>query len=95
MSKVVKIPKCASPFVVHINGKKHIYPAGEQCEVPDEVAVIVEAHNKAHIPEFAPTEAPFNPGGSGGNTPIPTDDHINALIDAKLANFLNVSEVGM
>lgn len=26
---------------------------------------------------------------------IPTDEHINALIDAKLANFLNVAEVGM
>lgn len=32
--KKVMIPTCANPFEVDINGKKYIYPAGTEQEVP-------------------------------------------------------------
>ena len=57
--KVVTIPSCANPFEVCVNGKKYTYPAGDTVVVPDEVAVIIEAHNKKHEPVEHNHEAPF------------------------------------
>lgn len=60
MSKNVKIPDSMSPFVVYVNGKKYIYPAGETVEVPDEVAVVIEQHNAYH--EKKPDEPTYYEG---------------------------------
>ena len=67
MSKIVKIPECANPFVVHVNGKVYSYTAGTEQTVPDEVAVVIEAHNKKHEESVIPVEAPF---ASGGGLPV-------------------------
>lgn len=60
MSKTVTIPDCANPFEVCINGKWYRYPAGQECEVPDEVAAVIEAHNKAYNIEPEAVEPPFS-----------------------------------
>ena len=60
MSQLVRIPDCANPFEVYINHKKYSYPAGEMVEVPDEVAALIEAHNKKHEDMQIPIEPPFN-----------------------------------
>ena len=67
MSKSIKIPECANPFVVHVNGKVYSYTAGTEQIVPDEVAVVIEAHNKKHEEAAIPVEAPFV---SGGGLPV-------------------------
>ena len=59
MSKVVRIPDCANPFEVIVNGVKYTYPAGEMVEVPDEVAFVIEQHNEAHEENNIPPEPPF------------------------------------
>lgn len=64
--KKVQIPTCMSPFIVDVNGKRYIYPAGTEQEVPDEVAIIIENHNKGHEAKHAPTEPPFESGPSSG-----------------------------
>lgn len=69
MSKKVKIPECANPFEVNLNGKKYFYPAGQEVEVPDDVAAIIEAHNKKHQPVEHKHDAPF-PVGSGGGVDV-------------------------
>jgi hypothetical protein len=63
--KTVKIPTCANPFIVIVNGQKYIYPAGATMEVPDDVAEVIEQHEKAKT-EPAPVPPPFVPGPSGG-----------------------------
>lgn len=60
--KKVQIPTCMSPFIVDVNGKRYIYPAGTEQEVPDEVAIIIEKHNKSHEAKHAPTVPPFESG---------------------------------
>lgn len=60
--KKVQIPTCMSPFIVDVNGKRYIYPAGTEQEVPDEVAIIIENHNKGHEAKHAPTVPPFESG---------------------------------
>lgn len=50
MSKTVTIPTCQSPFVVMVNDRKYVYPAGETMEVPDEVAHIIETHSHELLP---------------------------------------------
>ena len=67
MSKKVKIPECANPFEVSVNGKKYRYPAGADMEVPDDVAPIIEAHNKKHEPVEHKHDAPFSGGASSWN----------------------------
>ena len=67
MSRTVKIPECANPFEVIVNSVKHCYPAGETVEVPDEVADIIESHNKKHEPVEHKHEPPFSGGGPGGS----------------------------
>ena len=65
MSKTVTIPNCMNPFVVMANGVKYTYPAGSTQEVPDEVAVVIEAHINAHNNPKIPTiEAPFKSASS-------------------------------
>lgn len=69
MSKVVTIPTYQSPFVVMVNGVKYVFPAGSVQEVPDEVAVVIEANSRKKPEE--PVDAPFDcceGGGSGGGT---------------------------
>lgn len=69
MSKVVTIPTYQSPFVVMVNGVKYVFPAGSVQEVPDEVAVVIEANGRKKPEE--PVDAPFDcceGGGSGGGT---------------------------
>lgn len=55
----IKIPECSNPFEVTVNGRKYKYKAGIETDVPDEVAVIIEKHNKAHYKEAPETVAPF------------------------------------
>lgn len=66
--KTVTIPTSQSPFVVMVNGAKYVYPAGSVQDVPDEVAVVIEAHNKQTAKPNEPVEAPFDCdcGGGGG-----------------------------
>ena len=46
--RTVKIPECMNPFYVEVNGHKYSYPAGTTQEVPEEVAVVIEAHEGVH-----------------------------------------------
>lgn len=63
----VKIPTCANPFVVMVNGKRYEYPAGVEMEVPDEVAHVIETHYKAEQGDPSPeVQPPFGCGSSGG-----------------------------
>lgn len=45
MSKTIKIPTSADPFVVIVNNEKYSYPAGETVEVTDHVAEVIENYN--------------------------------------------------
>jgi len=63
MSKTIKIPECMHPaFEVIVNGIPYKYPAGETVEVPDAVAVAIEAHIKHH------TQEPPEPSGGGNSS---------------------------
>lgn len=55
----VKIPECSNPFEVTINGRKYIYEAGIQTDVPDDVAKAIEKHKKAHYKDPPEAKAPF------------------------------------
>lgn len=68
--KKVTIPTCSNPFVVNINGKKYTYPAGTEQEVPDEVAVIIEAHEEHHNTGPEPTTPPFGAGGGSASIDV-------------------------
>lgn len=63
----IKIPECSNPFEVTVNGRKYSYEAGIETDVPDEVAVIIEKHNKAHYKEAPKTVAPFSGGAPSWN----------------------------
>ena len=52
MSKTVKIPSYQNPCEIIINGMKYQYPAGETCEVPDEVAMVIE-NVENNAPKYA------------------------------------------
>ena len=62
--KTVKIPTCANPFVVIVNGIKYTYPAGATIEVPDDVAEVIEQHEEAKT-EPAPVAPPYSGGMNG------------------------------
>lgn len=55
----VKIPECSNPFEVTINGRKYIYEAGIETDVPDDVAKAIEKHKKAHYKDPPEAKAPF------------------------------------
>ena len=61
--KTVTIPTSQSQFVVMVNGAKYVYPAGSVQDVPDEVAVVIEAHNKQTAKPNNKVDAPFDCGG--------------------------------
>lgn len=56
--KTITIPTWRSPYIVILNGAKYVYAAGEQVEVPDGVAAIIEADIKAHEAAQAPEQKP-------------------------------------
>lgn len=60
MSKKVKIHAHDNPFEVVVNGKKYSYPAGEEVEVPDDVAHVIEEHNKLDAPEAPRNDITFD-----------------------------------
>ena len=61
MARTVKIPDCSSTFEVFLNGAKHSFIGGTEVEVEDEIANLIEQHNKEHTPKEAPkTVGPFN-----------------------------------
>ena len=64
MSKTVFIPECMNPFEVIVNHHRYIYPGGTSQEVPDEVAEVIELHNKGHEER----KPPVSGGAGGGNT---------------------------
>ena len=47
MSKVVTIPKDRNPFIVIVNGVKYSYQAGQEVDVPDAVADVIEKYENA------------------------------------------------
>ena len=75
-------------------------------DIQDQLSVIAETLDGLEIPEVEiPTELP-NPnaltingtvydGSEGVEITVPTEDDIHTLIDKRLANFINVSEVAM
>lgn len=67
--KTVKIPTCANPFVVIVNGIKYTYPAGATMEVPDDVAEVIEQHYEAHR----------KPASNGGGAKIVFTDSTDNL----------------
>lgn len=54
MSKTIKVPAWRNPYEVEINGVKYKYPAGEEIDVPDAVAEVIERDIAAHSPNMAP-----------------------------------------
>lgn len=76
MSKTVFIPECMNPFEVIVNHNRYIYPGGTSQEVPDEVAEVIELHNKGHE-ERKPPET----GGGGGS------GDIDALLDGTITEI--------
>lgn len=90
MSKVVTIPTYQSPFVVMVNGVKYVFPAGSVQEVPDEVAVVIEANGRKKPEE--PVDAPFDcceGGGTGGS--VQSDWNQN---DSSAADFIKNKPFG-
>lgn len=81
MKKVI-IPSSSKPFVVDINGKKYTYQAGTEQEVPDEVAVIIEAYYEHHNDKPEVTDPPFSGGASSWNdlTDKPFGESENAVL---------------
>lgn len=55
----IKIPECSNPFEVTVNGRKYIYEAGIETDVPDDVAKAIEKHHKEHKKEPPEAKAPF------------------------------------
>lgn len=56
--KTITIPTWRNPYIVILNGAKYVYMAGEEIEVPDGVAAIIEADIKAHEAAQAPEIVP-------------------------------------
>lgn len=88
MKKVI-IPSSSNPFVVDINGKKYTYQAGTEQEVPDEVAVIIEAYYEHHTAKPEETTPPFSccsggggtgGGGSGGSGSVSGKDGVSPTV---------------
>lgn len=94
MSKVVKIPDCSNPFEVIINNNKYRYPAGATVEVPDEVAAIIEAHEKQHDEEAKhKIDPPFDCcGGEGGSSDAVLTKTEKALILTLFENAAYTSD---
>lgn len=63
MSKKIIIPLCRNPFDIYVNHHFYSYPAGEEVEVPDEVAEVIEQHIGCHVTDSAPPAS----GGGGSN----------------------------
>ena len=68
MAKIVTIPDCMKPYVVMVNGRTYIYPAGETVEVPDAVAKVIEMHTKAMHSEAPQANVVAPVAGAGGFT---------------------------
>lgn len=50
------IPMGSDPWVAIINGIKYSYPAGTEQEVPEEVAVLIDAQNEHEKPKYPPVQ---------------------------------------
>lgn len=50
----IKIPTWMNPYTVEINGQKYSYPAGEEVDVPNAVAEIIQRDIAAHEDTAAP-----------------------------------------
>lgn len=87
--KTVTIPTCANPFVVIINGKKYLYPAGETVEVSDEIAEVILRHEAAHAKTpgaESEDSGESESGTSGGLTVVELTTEI-AVTDATMHYF--------
>lgn len=73
MSKTVLIPDCMSPFIVMVNGVEYVCPAGEMVEVPDDVALVIEQHQKYHDEIEKINNGEGNQGGGGGGSTEPVN----------------------
>lgn len=91
MSKVVTIPTSQSPFVVMVNGAKYVFPAGSVQEVPDEVAIVIEAYSRETPAK--PVDAPFDccEGGGTGGSSVQSDWNQN---DSSAADFIKNKPFG-
>lgn len=77
MSKVVIIPDCMRPaFEVTINGRKYKYPSGTECEVPDDVAAVIESHINSHRNEPEPVPEQPSLGGADWNASEGEPGHV-------------------
>jgi hypothetical protein len=91
--KKVMIPTCMSPFVVHVNGKKYTYQAGTEQEVPDEVAIVIEQHERYHEEKAKVERGEGNQGGGGSGATCKLV--MNAVDEAMMANgTLYLSSLG-
>ena len=48
MSRTVMIPESMNPFRVIINGVEYSYPSGTEQNVPNDVAAVIENHQRMH-----------------------------------------------
>lgn len=85
MSKRITIPSDnGTPVIVHLNGVKHTYTAGDTVTVPDEIAALFESNEGNGVSHgrraVAPLEAPVRQTGEGG-IPIHVDDDGNLYGD--------------
>lgn len=55
-----KIPDNMHPWVANVNGVKHVYPAGTEQDVPEEVAAIIDAYWASKEKVFPNTAISFN-----------------------------------
>lgn len=58
--KTIKIPDYRSPYEVIVNGVKHIYSAGANVEVTDEIADIIEASEAARQTKAPAADSGFD-----------------------------------
>ncbi len=84
MAKTITIPNCRNPYVVIVNNKVYSYTAGETVEVPDEVAEVIEWHEKGHEAMVAPT---YVPSGGSSNNYLPS--YIDGSLTDITAEMLN------
>ena len=76
MSKTIKIPEYKNPFTVVINNTVYQYGAGENVEVPDEVADLISQYEtflKSNTPQIHPevVDVVFTFAGFNGTSSFP------------------------
>lgn len=87
-----KIPDNMHPWECEVNGVKYVYPAGTEQDVPEEVAVIIDAYWASRETEFPNTAISFNELRDrpfGEDTAVLFDQSVEFTTDNELQHIVN------